>query len=372
MGNGDSMLTFGRFTRRSTTRVGPLIQEVMAECWEACQGSDLIISAHLAGIFGASIAERLNIPHIAAHLFPLQATRVFPNVFCPPLPTWLAAGQSCYNLLSYALARAIFWAPIREALNQARQSTLQLQPLAARQLAPTICAYSPSVLPKPADWPEQIEVTGYWFLDRPPSWQPPNDLLEFLAAGPPPVYIGCGSMVGARRETFLGLAQQALRETGLRGLIVSHDSAGPTSLGDNILVIGEMPHDWLFPRVAAVVHHGGAGTTGAALRAGVPSIIIPFIADQPFWGRRIQELGAGVGPIARRKLTTRRLVEALTLVIGDQRVRQRAAALGQHIRAEDGVANAVNAIHSQLAPAGSPHNDWPPQLAPAPVYAGSR
>jgi UDP:flavonoid glycosyltransferase YjiC (YdhE family) len=354
LSKGDGSLRFGRFARRSAARVGPLIQEVMAECWAACQDADVVLSAHLSGIFGASVAEKLRAPHIALHLFPLYATAAFPNVFCPSLPAWLSAGQGYYNQLTYTLAKALFWTPLRSALSQARQQILQLPPLKAHTPHPILCGYSPTVLPKPNDWPEWVDVTGYWFLDRPADWRPPTELVDFLQAGPPPVYIGCGSMVGARRETMLDLAQEALRQTGQRGLIVREGIEAPEMAGDNMLQIGAVPHDWLFPRVAAVIHHGGAGTTGAVLNAGAPSLIIPFIADQPFWGRQIQRLGVGIGPISPQTLTGQRLAEAIARVTGDSEIRRRALAIGARVRAEDGVARAVKVIHQHVANADIP------------------
>ncbi|MCP4593378.1 MAG: glycosyltransferase family 1 protein, partial [bacterium] len=155
--------------------------------------------------------------------------------------------------------------------------------------------------PKPSDWGEQAHVTGYWFLDHVSDWQPPADLVRFLESGPPPVYVGFGSMMSRRAEQTTRITLDALKQSGQRGLIATGWGAlSQSDLPDEVFLIESVPHDWLFPRTAAVVHHGGAGTTGAGLRAGVPGIVVPFGGDQPFWARRVEALGVGPAPIPRK------------------------------------------------------------------------
>ncbi len=210
--------------------------------------------------------------------------------------------------------------------------------------------YSPLVLPPPADWPEWVHVTGYWFLDAPHSWQPPAALLDFLEAGPPPVYIGFGSMTNRQAEEAIGIALKALERAKQRGIIATGWGAlSNATLPGSIFKIEDVPHDWLFPRVAAVVHHAGCGTTGAGLRAGVPTVPVPFIADQPFWAERVHRLGVATRPIPRKRLTAENLAAAITTAVTDPSLRACAADLGARIRAEDGVGNAVQVVQQTLA-----------------------
>jgi len=201
------------------------------------------------------------------------------------------------------------------------------------------------VIPPPTDWPDYIQVTGYWFLEPPTGWEPPSDLVKFLQAGPPPVYVGFGSMLSRKPEETADLILTALANTGQRAVLSSGwGGLKKENLPETVFMVGSIPHIWLFPRMAAVVHHGGAGTTGAGLHAGIPSIITPFFGDQPFWGHRVYELGVGPKPIPRQRLTVESLAEAIHAAVSDAAIRKNAAHLGKLIRAEDGVARAVAII----------------------------
>jgi UDP:flavonoid glycosyltransferase YjiC (YdhE family) len=217
--------------------------------------------------------------------------------------------------------------------------------------------FSPTIVPKPPDWGEHSHVTGYWFLDHPLDWQPPADLVGFLESGPPPIYVGLGGIASRNPEKTSRIVLDALRQSGQRGVIAACGGGlSQSDLPDEVFVTEAIPHDWLFPRMAAVVHHGGAGTTGAGLRAGVPSILVPVANDQPFWARRVKALGAGPAPIPRRRLSADRLAQAIRVAVTDESIRKRAAELGETIRAEDGVAIAVGVINQTLG--GSPANRW--------------
>ena len=197
--------------------------------------------------------------------------------------------------------------------------------------------YSPNALPVPQDFPPQAHVTGCWFLDRSPDWKPDPILANFLESGDPPVYVGFGSMGGKNGQKRAEIVYDALKETRQRGLVASGwGGLKASGLPDDVFMTDAVPHDWLFPQVA-VVHHGGAGTTAAGLRAGKPSIICPFLGDQPFWGGLVQQLGVGPKPIPQKRLSADSLAEAIRAAVQDVAMQNRADALGWKSRAEDGV-----------------------------------
>ncbi len=217
---------------------------------------------------------------------------------------------------------------------------------------PFFYCYSPAVLPKPPDWPDWVYVTGYWFLDRPPDWQPSPNLVDFLGAGPPPVYITFGSIIDRDPEALTKLVLEALDLTGQRAILdTGWGGLSNTELPEQVFQVksDSAPHDWLLPQMAAVVHHGGTGTTFAGLRAGLPSIIVPSFGETFFWGQRVADLGVGPLPIPKKHLTAKRLAAAIHTTITDKTMQARAAALGQRIQSEDGVARAVEAFHNCVA-----------------------
>jgi sterol 3beta-glucosyltransferase len=316
----------------------------------ACQGMEVIL-AGIGGIFiGFALAEKLDLPLLQAYYIPLTPTREFPSFLLPRLPSWLGGG---FNRLSFHLGRQIMWQGFRSADRRARKEVLGL--LAAPLLGPytskrvvqypILYGYSPAVIPPPADWDEHIHVSGYWFLDPSEDWTPPTDLVRFLEAGPTPVYVGFGSMSNQNPGETTKLVLEALECANQRAVLLSGwGGLRTTDLPDTVYQVDSVPFGWLFPRMLAVVHHGGAGTTAAGLRAGVPSIVVPFFGDQAYWGQRVATLGVGPKPIPRKKLTVERLASAIQEAVRNQSIRDRAADLGAVIRAEDGVAEAVAVV----------------------------
>jgi sterol 3beta-glucosyltransferase len=212
-----------------------------------------------------------------------------------------------------------------------------------------LSAYSPSIIPHPADWPTNVHITGSFFLDAQADWQPSSELNAFLEAGDPPVYIGFGSMAGRDPERLARLSIEALAKSGQRGLLLTGWGGLRTEwVPDNVFVMEAAPHSWLFPRMAAVVHHGGAGTTAEALRAGVPAVVVPFVLDQFFWGARVRALGLGPDPIPQKRLTADRLASAIRVAVTDPDMNRRANARGVAVRAQDGISNAVNIVRRYL------------------------
>jgi UDP:flavonoid glycosyltransferase YjiC (YdhE family) len=214
-----------------------------------------------------------------------------------------------------------------------------------RDRVPCLYGFSGTVLPRPADWGGHLRVTGYWPLGRRGGWQPPKELEDFVSSGPPPVSVGFGSMNERDPEETTRTVLEALKISGKRGILLTGwGGLSDADLPDEVFKAEEVPHDWLFPRAAAAVHHGGAGTTAASLRAGTPTVVVPFFAEQAMWGRRVAKLGAGPPPIPRKKLSAGRLAEAIRVAADERTVRDRAAALGERLRREDGVGDGVRAF----------------------------
>ena len=316
----------------------------------ACGGMDLVV-AGLGGLFtGLALAEKLALPFLQAYYIPFTTTRAYPSFLLPRLP--FRPGGTL-NRLSYRLAQQMIWQGFRPADRVARERVLGLSPAPLlgpfnsdrMQGMPVLYGFSSHVIPKAPDWDENTHVTGYWFLEGTGDFTPYPALEEFLAAGPPPLYIGFGSMSSRNPEETAAMILKALARTGQRAVMLSGwGGLRATGLPDSVLMVDSVPFSWLFPRVAAVVHHGGAGTTSHGLRAGVPSIVIPFFGDQPFWGQRVFELGVGPEPVPRKNLTVDRFAGAIRQALTDEAMRQRAAQLGSQIRAEDGVGHAVAVV----------------------------
>lgn len=349
-----------RTLRLAIRTMKTMILQAGADGWAACQAADAILYT-IGGFFLAPhIAERLNVPAIGVYPYPAsQPTRAFPNMFSP-LQRNLGG---TLNWLTHVMMDAMSWLPLRPVINEWRQEQLSLPPLDVnypkqhrqRQM-PMLYGFSPHVVPKPPDWGDHVHITGYWFMDSPADWQPLADLVAFLEAGPAPVYVGFGSMNTPKPEETADLVLRALARAKQRGLLLTGwGGLNKSDLPDHVFKIESAPFDWLFPRMAAVVHHGGAGTTAASLRAGIPSIVVPFFMDQPFWGQRVADLGVGPRPIPHKRLSVEGLAAAITTAVTDKEIQRRAAALGEHIRAEDGVARAVEMInrHLSLARPGS-------------------
>jgi UDP:flavonoid glycosyltransferase YjiC (YdhE family) len=306
---------------------------------------------HPKALGGHSIAEKLGVPGILALPLPLYSpTRAFPS---PIIPAANLGGA--LNRASHRLVIGLATASMRGMLNRWRKDALGLGPagdeltLHGRPLL-RLYGYSPAVVPTPGDWDAHSVATGYWFLDRLPGWRPPEALERFLAAGPPPVYVGFGSMPAQNAAATTRVVLEALQRAGQRGVLATGwGGLAAAEVPPGIHILDAAPHDWLFPRMAAVVHHGGAGTTAAALRAGRPVVICPFFGDQPFWGRRVAALGAGPPAIPQKRLTAERLAEAIGTATSDEAMRGRAAALGEQIRAEDGVARAVELVEAHIS-----------------------
>jgi sterol 3beta-glucosyltransferase len=311
---------------------------------KAAEGMDLVLSG-IGGLFiGTAIAEKLNIPLVQAYVFPFTPTQEFSSVLTPKLPT-------LFNRFSHQLVRQLMWQGFRSADSIARKKVLNIPaaPLLgpyhskSTRNMPILYGFSPSVIPAPLDWNGNTHITGYWFIDETNNWKPPAALLDFLKSGSAPLYIGFGSMSNRNPEQTADLVIEALALANQRAILLSGwGGLQKNNIPNSVFMIDSIPHSWLFPRMSTVVHHGGASTTAAGLKAGIPSIIIPFFGDQPFWGQRVAELGVGSKPIPRKKLTADRLANAIREVITNEDMRQRAEKLGKQIQAENGIESAVS------------------------------
>lgn len=325
------------FARRFLQHIAPLVRQIMADCLRAAQGADALIVSTLGMYPGASIAEQLNIPLVPAHFHPFAPTRAFPDVSFLPLPR-LIPGQAIYNVLTHQLTPHGMAQLLRPALNQARAEVLGLPPIGplaqwqrTRARAPLVLyGYSSNIAPRPFDWDETQQITGYWFDEPDSAWHAPADLAAFLADGPPPVYVGFGSiLVGRNPEQTTTLVVRALELAKQRGVLFrGWGDFGTGALSSHVFATDGAPHTWLFPRMAAVVTHGGAGTVAATIRAGVPAVVVPFFGDQRFWGEHVARLGLGPTPIPRAELSAESLAAAIRAATASAPMRRRARAIG--------------------------------------------
>jgi UDP:flavonoid glycosyltransferase YjiC (YdhE family) len=312
--------------------------------------TDLIINQLPGALYGYDLAERLGVPLIMAGVIPLAASRAYPNLAFPPLPS------SGYNLLTHRMAEQMLWAMFRSVINEWRRKSLGLPPSPFfgyfreldRKRVPVLNGFSKHIVPRPPDWGDHIHLTGYWF-PRDEAWRPPVELQSFIDSGSPPVFVGFGSMPVRHPALTTRLILNAIQQTDQRAILhAGWGGLGGESLPSNVFHIDYAPYDWLFPRMAAIVHHGGSGTTNFGLRAGVPSMIVPFVFDQFYWGNRLETLGVGPGPIPIVRLTADRLARAITQMVTDSAMRARAAEMGKKIRSEDGLARAVEIVEHAL------------------------
>jgi len=328
---------------------------VMNDGWKAAlEAKPDMIVYHPKAFGGPHFAEKLKIPAAMAVPLPILApTGEFPVIGFPRLPFGKGYNRATYRVL-HALTRMItgkYVAPWRQeqGLPALRRSHGGLLRADGRPI-PVLHGYSRHVAPVPADWPPEIEATGYWFLDQHTDWQPNPALLSFLESGAPPVYVGFGSMSGKRGEERARLVIGALERAGVRGLIATGwGGLKPEDCPSSVHLMDEAPHDWLFPQVSVVVHHGGAGTTAAGLRAGRPTVICPFMADQPFWGKCIHERGLGPAPIPQKRLTVENLAHAIKEAVGGRSFHDKTAAVGHLLRREAGVQHAVRRLEGIFA-----------------------
>ncbi|MBN1450498.1 MAG: glycosyltransferase family 1 protein [Anaerolineales bacterium] len=343
-----------RMVRAMSDYIFSIADQVARQAFAACDEADLIIHSFLFTTGGHSLARRLGIPDVSVQTFPIFApTRAFPPVSMPEL----LPGSLSYFF--HWLTTQIFWHGGNigfRRLKKADPETFDLDlhwPFSAdddRPRTPLVLACSPTIIPRPNDWSaSHIHIPGYFFLDTSETYQPPAALAGFLAGGEPPICVTFGSMIHRDVQRIYRAVLDAIDQTGNRAVIlIGWGGLQDRHLPENVHVAEAVPHDWLFPRCKVVIHHGGAGTTAAGLRAGIPNIVVSFAADQPFWGKCVHAIGTGPSPIPVKKLTANRLSAALVEANGDA-IRNGAQAAGRTIRMEAGVGQTVKFIEEYVA-----------------------
>eukprot|EP00899_Mesostigma_viride_P004689 jgi/Mesvir1/14220/Mv09670-RA.1 len=342
-----------------------MITEITHSCWDACISADTesggapfladAIIANPPAYGHIHCAEKLCIPLHMYFTMPWSPTRMYPHALARISDMKI---NDYRNRLSYFGVDQLIWAGIMDIINNFRMK-LQLEPIRVgvgsasflhRCRVPFCYIWSPALAPAPTDWGKHIDVVGFYFLEGiSKAYTPPQDLANFLAAGPPPIYIGFGSLVVPNPEKLTQIIYNAVRKTGVRALV----SKGWGGLGegpnkpDDVFVLGNCPHDWLFPHCSAVIHHGGAGTTAAGAKAGKPTTVVPFFGDQPFWGLMIHRQGAGPPAIPINKFNEDTLVAAIEYMQQDS-VKAAAKDLATRMNRETGVANGCAAFHKHL------------------------
>jgi sterol 3beta-glucosyltransferase len=349
--NADSPLKF--FSSLKNEKMMGMMVNIQEDLHKACIGADAIVY-HPGAAIGYFAAKEMNIPSILASPFPMTPTKDYPALIFYDRPRF----GKIYNKLTHHIFEWGFWKVVSGPLKkywvqqhgEGPNDFSCPYPKQRTAANPTIISSSPTVFPVSKDWPKHVHCYGNWFMESDHTYQPEEKLAEFLEAGEPPVYVGFGS-VGDKKnaDETTALVIKALKLAGKRGIIntggigMSHAE----EMTDDILFIKGVPHEWLFPKMSAVVHHGGAGTTAAGLRAGVPSVIVPYGNDQFAWGRKIHELGIGSKAIPRKELTAEKLSAAISYTQMNE-IRSKAKEVGKQIRAEKGAEKAAQVIINTL------------------------
>ena len=328
-----------------------ILEPFLAGLEAACDDAEAIIATYFGQVF-QSLAEVRHVPYIQTQYFPMDQN--------PAAPIASAPGQhagKAWNLASYQLGHLLVSTLEKYYLADWRaargMSPRKLEATPTYELnghtIPVLYAISPLVMPRPARWGENIHMTGYW-LDRQAAggFSPDPGLEAFLSAGETPIYIGFGSMTSGDMGATLEIVLEAVRQSGVRAVLSTGWGGVDIPPREDIYVADFVPHDWLFRRVSAVVHHGGAGTTAAGIVAGKPTLVIPFGGDQPFWGERVKALGIGPKPLPRDKLTVARLSKAIAQLTQTKKYRVAARELGERLRMENGAEIAANIIEHEL------------------------
>ena len=319
----------------------PVYAQLVQRAWQAAQNSDALIFG-LPTFWASELASAQNIPGIQAFLQPLTPTRAFP---CPLLPVTRSFG-AFGNRVSYALVwTTLRWA-WRDALQTGRRDLHIAPSFAANAPTTTLYGLSETFVPRPRDYAPQQHITGYWFLPE-RAYAPPDALEAFLRAGAPPVYLGFGSITPYAKQNMVAILTELSRKTRLR-FVIPRAFWHAALARENFFAVDDVPHAWLYPRVRAAIHHGGAGTTASALRAGIPQIILPMYADTFFWGSRVFATGIGPRPLPAADVSADALAYRIEETLQSEQIAARARALSKKIARENGALRAVELLRAQI------------------------
>lgn len=330
----------GADLRRYMSELGDYMELAATGTLTAAEAGADVILANAIAPYAYDVAEALGIPVFGAHLQPTEPSTAY-------LPVVLGSARSLgpvgNKLLGSVISagKAPYDAPgarIRQTLGLTKRARSASERTRRKSNSPVLHGMSPTVFPRPADWRTGLTMTGYWWPKSEPDWQPSVELAGFLADGPPPVFIGFGSSAALGADFMLDVAHR----TGVRAVLQGVQGVS----GPEALSIGAVPHEWLFPKMAAVVHHAGAGTAAAGLRAGVPTVSVPIYTDQPFWAARITALGAGPKPVPYKELSAERLAAAITQAVGTPSYSAQARQLAAALATEDGTAPVEAALRA--------------------------
>lgn len=334
------------------TLIFPMIERMLEDLWRASMDAEILIY-HPKAFGGYDIAEKLGIPAFLAHPIPLIApTKLFTN---PALPVFLNIG--IFNKISFKI-NVLLMGSFFKFINKWRQETLSLPKkrsiftndlkLNGKEI-PVLYGCSPQIIPFDTNWGSNVSMEGFWFLEEEMDWVPSEELLHFLNAGPPPIAISFSSMPLKDPEKIWAMLEEALRLTGQRGIFITGWSGvkGRES-HSHILTVDSIPHSWLFPRTAGVIHHGGAGTTAAVLKSGKPMLICPFSADQPFWAKIMQEHGTAAAPLKEKDMSAEAFVDRIQVLVSNEKMRKKAVELSRLIKEEKGIEQTIDFIEDKV------------------------
>lgn len=323
---------------------------------EGCKDAEAIICTFFGSVV-YSIAEKHNIPCIQTHYFLMDYNDMFPITTAPGLKMGKAWNKVSYKM-GYALINTLEWHYLSDWRSEEgmKSKKISMSPdyYINGHKIPVLYAISPLLVPRAPEWDEHIHMTGFWTDPEPCEYEPEPSLVRFLEEGEKPVYIGFGSMVSGDMGQTLDIVLKAVAASGVRAIIGRGWGGGALDAAlsnPNVYVADYIPHDWLFSRVSAVVHHGGAGTTAAGVLACKPTLVVPFGGDQPFWGQRIYDLGIGPKPIKRENLTVEKLADALIKLTHTPRFNVAVSEIGERMKYENGTLLAADIVEREI-------NDW--------------
>lgn len=372
------------FMKMAVNKFIDVMDQLMWVSWQVCQDQDVIIEAPMIRA-GVHISEKLKIPHFIAFTMPFSTTKEYCNPFLTIQQSNSSPSSisSSFNLFSYFLIERMFWHPMRSRVNRFREECCDLPPLGLNDGAnltierkvPFLYCFSSVIVPKPMDWPDWVNISGYWLLNQNnhhsnSSFQPSSELIQFINESNSLkynyqgcIYVGFGSIVVSEDDVdrLWEIILSGIIESGLRVIL----SCGWTELNpekqkliennENIFAIGSCPHDWLFPQMKAVCHHGGAGTTATGLYAACPTFIVSFFGDQPFWGNRVSQLGVG-STVSWSELTPQNFASNLLSVSYSDDMKMKAKDIAKKLQNEDGISNAIQHIYRYVGHFNASHS----------------